>query len=267
MDFDEFLREACHPLDLQWRKYRRRAARHRLRSRMSQLGIDEYAAYLSYLRSHPVESSALADLMAVTVSRFFRERASWQRLVGEIIPAYLAARPPAEAFRAWSAGCCGGEEPFTLVILWKDLLASSFPLLRLDVRATDIDGASLARASRGSYPGSSLREIPKPLRGRWFRQEGGLWALRRDVRDAVIFEESNLMTGEPPKEQDLVLCRYLAFTYYRGNLRLSAARKLASSMKDGGLLFIGRKEGLAPEEKELFEPLAAECGIFRRKEE
>ena len=267
MDFDEFLREACHPLDLQWRKYRRRAARHRLRSRMSRLGIGEYAVYLSYLRAHPEESSAFADLMAVTVSRFFRERACWQRLAGEIIPAYLDARPPAGTFRAWSAGCCGGEEPFTLVILWKDLLAPSFPSLRLDVRATDIDGASLARASRGSYPGSSLREIPQPLRGRWFRQEGDLWVLHHEVRNSVKFEGSNLMTGKPPKKQDLVLCRYLVFTYYRGSRRLSAARKLASSMKGGGLLFIGRKEGLGPEEKELFEPLAAECGIFRRREE
>lgn len=267
MGFDEFLREACRPLDLQWRKYRRRGARHRILSRMSRLGIDEYAAYLSYLRAHPEESSAFADLMAVTVSRFFRERACWQRLAGETLPAYLDARPSAGTLRAWSAGCCGGEEPFTLVILWKDLLAPAYPSLRLDVRATDIDEASLARASRCSYSESSLREIPQPLRKRWFRQEGDLWVLHHDVGRAVKFEQSNLMEGEPPKEQDLVLCRYLAFTYYRGRRRLAAARRLASSMKGGGLLFLGRKEGLGAEEQELFEPLAAECGIFRLREE
>ena len=265
MDFDSFLRAACPSLDLQWRKYRRRAARHRVRARMEELGLQDFGSYLAFLEAHPEESTALADRMRVTVTRFFRDRACWGRLKEEVLePAFAAGGAP---YRAWSVGCCGGEEPFTLVMLWKELLAPSFPSLRLEVTATDIDGASLERASRGKYAGSCLREVPPALRGRWFRKEGGLWTLSREIREAVEFRESNLMTGSHPEGMDLVLCRYLAFTYYRGSRRLLAARRLVSSMKTGGLLFIGRKEGLGPGERGLFEPLAGECGILRRREE
>ena len=75
LNFDEFLKLACPPLDLQWRKYRRRAARHRVRARMDELGLGEYGDYLAILREDSQEASSLADLMRVTVSRFFRERA------------------------------------------------------------------------------------------------------------------------------------------------------------------------------------------------
>jgi len=267
LSFDEFLRQACPPLDLQWRKYRRRAARHRVRARMEELGLREYDDYLALLREDPGEASALPDLMRVTVSRFFRERSSWEKLAGTILSVYPASMAGRDTFGAWSAGCCGGEEPYTLVMLWRDCLAPSFPSVRLAVTATDIDGASLERATAGLYSGGSLREVPAALRERWFREGKGTWKLSEEIAGAVGFRESNFMTEGVPGKQDLIICRYLVFTYYRDRRRLDAARKIFSALREGGILFTGRKEGLGPAERELFEPLAAERGIYRKRQD
>ena len=266
LSFDEFLKLACPPLDLQWRKYRRRAARHRVRARMDELGLEEYGDYLSNLREDSQEASSLADLMRVTVSRFFRERTCWEKLTGSILADCLVPMTGRDTFRAWSAGCCGGEEPFTLAMLWRDVLAPSFPSLELAVTATDIDGASIERAAAALYSGSSLREVPAALRERWFHRQDALWRLDETISRAVEFKQSHLVTDPPPEKQDLVLCRYLVFTYYRGRRRFEAARGLFSALRQGGILFTGRKEGLGPAERGLFEPLAADCGIYRRRD-
>jgi chemotaxis methyl-accepting protein methylase len=264
MDFDSFLRAACPPLDLQWRKYRRRAARHRVTARMNELGLKDFASYLSYLQDHPEESTSLADRMLVTVTRFFRDRACWERLAKEVLePAVAAGGKP---FRAWSAGCCGGEEPYTLVLLWRSLVGSRPGSRRLQVVATDIDGASLERAAEGRYTSGSLREVPDGLREKHFRKEGSFLVLDEGVISAVTLRHSNLMTDPVPEDQDLVLCRYLVFTYYRGEKRMAAARRLAASLRKGGILFTGRKEGLGVRERELFDPVAPEGGIYRKRD-
>jgi chemotaxis methyl-accepting protein methylase len=266
MDFDGFLRQACPPLDLQWRKYRRRAARRRVLARMRELGLEDFPPYLKHLENHPEESAALADRMPVTVSRFFRDRACWKELAATVLRPAVEARSDGEPFRAWSAGCCGGEEPYTLVMLWRYLAEPRGRDVPLEVTATDIDRASLDRAAAARYERSSLREVPPHLLKRWFRKEKGLWQLDPRVLREVNLRETNLATDPLPQGQDLVLCRYLVFTYYRGARRLEAARRIAASLTGGGVLFIGKKEGLGPDERELFEPLSEGCGIYRKRE-
>lgn len=263
VDFDGFLQEVCPPLDLQWRAYRRRAARHRVLERAAELGLAGLEDYLAHLRRHPGEAAALPDAMRVTVSRFFRERECWRTLAERHLPVLVRPLPEGRALRAWSAGCCGGEEPYTLALLWREWVESRFPGRTLEVTATDIDAASLERADAATYAASSLREVPPEVRARWFRPCGPGWRLEPEAREPVRFLRHNLAAEEPPGLFDLVLCRYLVFTYYRGERRLQAARRLASALLPGGLLFIGRKEGLGPREREHFEPLAANCGIYR----
>jgi chemotaxis methyl-accepting protein methylase len=75
-------------------------------------------------------------------------------------------------------------------------------------------------------------------------------------REAASFREHNLLEDPPPRGQDLVLCRYLAFTYYRGERRLHAA------LRPGGALMIGRKEELG-QAADLFAPWPDAPGVFR----
>lgn len=264
MSFDDFLKRACPALDLNWSKYRRRSARRRVESRMRELGIDGFSSYLEVINENDSEAARLPDLMRVTVSRFFRERNLWDYLAEKVLPPELDEKQPGDTVRVWSAGCCGGEEPYTFAIIWLDRLRQRYPDLELEVLATDIDEASLKRASDGRYAKGSLREVPAATVERWFSVEKGLWSLDERVKRLIRFDQRNLLTDSPPKGMDIVLCRYLAFTYYRGERLLSAAMRLHEALRPGGLLMIGHKELLAPPVLEFFRPLEGLPGFCRR---
>ena len=264
MHFDHFLKIAAPALDLNWRRYRRRAARHRVQQRLEELGLEDFADYLEVLAADAAEAADLPDRMLVTVSRFFRERQRWENLAGSVLPALRGELTPGCALQAWSAGCCGGEEPYTLAMLWQEDLAGDEDEAPIEILATDIDAASLERAGKGQYRESSLREVPDRMRHRLIR-ENGLRRVDSRVREAVRFREHNLLEDPPPRGQDLVLCRYLAFTYYRGQRRLAAVRRLHAALRPGGALMIGRKEELGPAAG-LFAPWPDAPGVFRRIE-
>jgi chemotaxis protein methyltransferase CheR len=283
MTYDEFLKEACPGLDMVWRKYRKRAARHRLDARLKELGMERYDQYLDLVRREPVEAAGLPDLMRVTMTRFFREQKAWQELTEEIFPLLMASKGDwlrskrslpvpvasptsvATTLRAWSAGCCGGEEPYSLALCWLNYLQPSHPEWSISITATDIDDASLDRARAGIYSIQSLREVPPELRTRWFRREDSLWRISPEATALVTLQKSNLLLDAPPQNVDLVLCRYLAFTYYKGERLLAAVRKVWASLRARGVLMIGRKESLPEAAGELFEPVRDSRIFYQKK--
>jgi chemotaxis protein methyltransferase CheR len=242
MDFDRFLRHICPLLDLEWRKYRRRAARHRIDRRMRELRLHDYASYLELLETDPLEADGLADLMRVTVSRFFRDRTCWSDLIEKAIPVILAENTADATFRVWSAGCCGGEEPYTMAVVWLEYLQPLFPGFTIDILATDIDDTSLARAYKGLFASSSLRETSPEIRDRWFILKKGMWMVDGRVKELVRFRKHNMMKDPLPAGIDLVFCRNLVFTYYRGDRLLTAARRLHAALRPGGSLMTGNAE-------------------------
>lgn len=260
MTFDDFLKAAAPPLDLAWRKYRRRAARHRVEARLRELGLDGFAGYLERLQADPREAAELADRMRVTVSRFFRERRTWESLTEEVMPALLRTKPPGKPSRLWSVGCCGGEEPYTMALLWREHFAPQ----PVDILATDIDSASLQRARAATYLESSLREVPAALRQRYFRPYDHRWRLEEAVSRMVRFAVHNIMVDPLPAGYDLICCRYLVFTYYQGERRRAAARRLWLTLRPGGALLVGRREHLGTA-AELFSPWPGIPGVFRAR--
>ncbi len=266
MTYDQFLRCVCPPLDLEWRKYRRRTARRRVEARMEELGIGEFPEYARLLQHDPGEARGFADRSRVTLSRFFRERQRWEALGSRVLPELLRHGGEGSSLRAWSAGCCNGEEPYTLAVLWLEVLQPRFPDRSLEVLATDIDPRVLERARDGWYQPRTLREVPHAALVRRFVPERGGWRVRPEVSRLVGFERHNLMEDPPPHAMDLVLCRYLAFTYYRGARRHRAAGHIWKALRSGGALMIGRKEGLGPGDLAFFEPWPEVEGVFRRRD-
>jgi chemotaxis protein methyltransferase CheR len=264
MHFDAFLKRACPPLNLEWRKYRRRAARHRVLARMEELGLSRFEDYLERLAGDAREAARLPELMRITVSRFFREAALWQALRQEILPHLLASSSFGRPLNVWSVGCAGGEEPYTMALLWDVFLQARYPHRKITILAEDIDRASLERAGRAIYHYSSLKEVPETIFEKGFSRKNDHWQLQPRLRAMVRFRRHNFMVGPPPGFFDLVLARYLPFTYYRGERRLQAARRLWRALRPGGVLMIGAKEVLGIRERELFVPWPGAEGFFRR---
>lgn len=231
---------------------------------MKVLGIPDYPSFLERLQTDRPEAEGLADLMRVTVSRFFRDRTCWADLALKALPPLLSEKPAGSTFRVWSAGCCGGEEPYTMALAWLEYLRPFFPSLTMDILATDIDESSLERARKGLYSSASLRESPREIRDKWFVRKNGMWQVDERVYELVRFENGNLMKDLPPAGMDLVLCRYLIFTYYRGEKLQKAAKRIHDALRPGSVLMTGRRESLTAACEDLFEPWPGLGCIYRK---
>jgi chemotaxis protein methyltransferase CheR len=224
---------------------------------MESHGVHDIRAYLVLLRRDPSEREALRSLLTVTISRFFRNRRVFETLSRHVLSCLAAKGKPV---RAWSAGCASGEEPFTLRILWEELLGPN----PLSLLATDVDGACLLRAREGLYPESSLREVPRSIVEGYFRKEEGRFRLREGVVRSVEFRNLDLLRNFPPGEFDLVLCRNAAFTYFTAPRRVTVAEGFASVLVPGGFLVIGRTEKLPREAAAWFPCAFPRDNIYHR---
>ncbi|MDQ3368879.1 MAG: methyltransferase domain-containing protein [Myxococcota bacterium] len=243
---DAFLQWAAPRRGLRWFGFRRnrRQVYRRLRRRIAALGLPDVAAYRRFLDEHPDEWTELERLCRVTISRFRRDGEIWTVLVDDVLPR-LARDAAGSAVRAWSAGCGAGEEAYTLTIAWALAVAPRVPAVALDVLATDIDAAQLARAATAGFPTGSLRELPAPWRHAAFDEHAAHARLREPFR-TVRFASHDLRTPPPPGPFDLVLCRNLAFSYFDEPTQRSVAASLRSVLRPNGVLVVGHDETLPP---------------------
>lgn len=245
-----FLQWALPRLGLRWpgfRKVRRQVCR-RIRRRMAELGIARLGAYRDHLRDSDAEWRVLDHLCRVTISRFFRDRGLFHRLGDEALPALAAtARDRGDRrLLCWSVGCASGEEAFSLSLLWRIGLSGRFPDVGLTILATDVDLTVLARARRGVYKASSLREVPEGWRERAFEplacSASDRWRLRQRFRRGVLLAAHDVRRQPPAATFDLILCRNLAFTYFADLVQQQVGERLLGRLRPGGLLVLGSHE-------------------------
>jgi chemotaxis protein methyltransferase CheR len=243
-----FLQSALPKLGLRWQGFRRvrRQVCRRVSRRIAVLGLSDWDAYRAYLDDHEQEWDVLNGLCRVTISRFWRDRAVFETLRDDVLPAL------GSTVSAWSAGCASGEEPYSLV------LAAAEAGVAVRVLATDVDLALLERAERACYPESSLRDLPPALRRRAF--DGG--CLLPEFREPVRLRRHDLRDGPPGGPYDVVLCRNLVFTYFSDELQLEVGRRLVRSLRPGGALVVGAHEA-PPEALGELEPWSAQHGVYR----
>ncbi|MCA6114643.1 hypothetical protein J6524_06880 [Bradyrhizobium sp. WSM 1738] len=247
-DCTAFLQWALPQLELNWagfRKVRRQVCK-RMRQRIAALGLSGFAAYRERLEGDAQEWQVLDQFCHITISRFLRDRGVFDHLRTSILPAVAErARSERRAARCWSAGCASGEEPYSIRMLWDIELDCGNPRTKMSIVATDIDDALLARARDGCYSRSSLREVRPELIARAFEQTGSRLCIQAQYREGVIFLKQDLRSEAPPGPFDLILCRYLAFTYFAPSLQQRILRVFAARLVPNGFLVVGSHENVA----------------------
>jgi len=262
MEFDQFLTEVCPALGLQWRRFERKGIRRRVERRVVELGLPSFEAYSLRIQKDPEEQKHLAQILTVTISRFFRDREVFEKIEASLIPVIL--KKDRGVLRVWSIGCAGGEEPYSLALLWQERFAGYHPGLQLSVLATDIDEGLLQRAHDGRYKSSSVKEIPGDILARFFRYDSGFYVLDKYIRERVEFKKHDVINEQPFSEMDLVLCRNLAFTYFSKQYQLDVLKKIASSLNEQCFLVIGENESLPLTYPTLFVPAFPRENIYQK---
>lgn len=202
------------------------------------------------LRREQVE--ALAERLAIGETYFFREPAAFALLEHELLPALIASQRGPARLRLWSAGCCTGEEAWSLAIVAQRLLGAH-PQADIEVLGTDIHPGFLARAAEGVYGDWSFRgAVPGPGAACLAPTEDGRWAVSEGLRRLVRFAHLNLAADHDAVGMDVILCRHVLMYFDAVQARRAVAR-LHRALVPGGWLIVGSAEANA----ELFDGFEA----------
>ena len=214
-----------------------------IRRAMAQVRIRDADRYRELLESDPVLLDALLAELTVGESYFLRERGQLDFIGQEVIPEIRQRRGAGHVIQAWSAGCAGGEEAYSLAILADQIGAG----VAVRVLGTDIARERLDFARRGVYGKWSLRGVPAHVMERYFRQRGRSVEVAPEIRAAVAFRHLNLVdenwhsAGVELGRMDLVLCRNVLI-YFDPAAIDRVARRLVDSLSDEGWLFLGASD-------------------------
>lgn len=262
-----FLQWALPRLQLRWAGYRkvRGQVERRIRRRITELELAGIAAYRARLEEDPAEWEVLRGFCAITISRFYRNRAVWDALQAGVLPtaAREAMTARAEELRCWSIGCASGEEPYTLAIMWKLALARRYPELRLRILGTDVDERVLARARIAEYAAGTLRELPATWLDRAFARRDDVFRLRERFRADVDLRREDVRVTLPRDDFRLILCRNLVCTYFDESLGRQTMERILTRLSAGGFLVLGSHE--RPPSGASVEPWDSRLRLFRSR--
>lgn len=218
----------------------------------------------------PAVLAALAERLTVGETYFFREKRTLDLFAGDILPLIASARRQAgeRTLRLLCAGCCTGEEPYTLAIILRSRLPDADGWRTL-IEGEDVNDRFLARARCGEYGPWSFRETPEAIKTRWFLPaEGGRLAVRPELRGLVRFTRRNLVDPVPaggPVELDAIFCRNVLM-YFAPDRVESVLRGLAARLGDGGWFFAGLSETSLVQASGVFEMQWRDgLAVFRKR--
>lgn len=244
-EFRQFLKAILPGMGFNWRRFERRNIRRKIRLRMEALGIHEGYKYLEVVQSDPEELHNFTSLLRITITRFYRNRWLWEELADHIPKLTVDG----EVFAVWSAGCAGGEEPFSMAMLLDDLEREGMPekgsqVTGWQVTGSDVDGPSIDRSRKASYQWGAVREVPPVLLERWFQKDGDEWRLDDMIRRMVTIVDHDILEEEPPGRFNMVMLRNSVLTYNTEPVQREVLEKIRGCLDPPGLLVIGRTEKL-----------------------
>lgn len=246
--------------------YERKHLKRRFNARMRRIGLDEddYDGYRDVLEDDERERRELLDTMSINVTEFFRNPEVW-RSIQDVLAELTDLEP---RVRAWSVPCSDGREPYSLAML--AVHDDRIDEARVDVLGTDIDPVALERAREGVYPEGHTNDAESEIEAfdpslvRFLERSDGAFRVAESVRRSVEFERHDVISGEPKRGIDLLLCRNLMI-YIEERYKSSLVENLDEAIDGGGYLVIGKTETLPPTVRDRYEAVDNEHRIYRRR--
>ena len=216
-------------------------------ARATRLEFVDHTDYFRLLKRDEHEFKELMNLVTINETSFFRFPGQFDALSESVVPEILEGKSKmSHSFRAWSAGCSTGEEPYTIAMA---LLGSPLSEARFtsEVLGTDVSTEALDRAREAVYRAKALANLPEPVIQKWFEPVAGGHRPIAPVRDAVDFSYHNLIKEPYPLalmgNLDVIFCRNVTI-YFKFESTRRVVNNFYESLNPGGYLFIGHSESL-----------------------
>lgn len=218
-----------------------------LASAAQDFDMSDAAACADWLLAVPwteTQLRVLASHLTIGETYFFRDTPLLNAFAGHILPEVLHRKRAQgrRALRIWSAGCCTGEEPYSLAILIEQALPD---LAEWDVAitATDINPRFLEKARTGRYSEWSFRGAPAGVRQRYFQRVAeDRHQIDARIQALVSFAELNMAQETYPcaingtDAVDVIFCRNVLMYFSAPQARRVVRRLQQSLAKDGWLI-------------------------------
>jgi chemotaxis protein methyltransferase CheR len=226
-----------------FRNYAMASVKRRLRQAREQLGFPSISAIQEKVLHDETMLPRLLRYLTVQVSEMFRDPNYFRAIREKVIP-HLKTYP---SLKVWIAGCSGGEELYSFVILFREEGLEE----RTIFYATDINQDALRIAESGVYDLDRIQLFTEN-----HRKSGGKSSLSdfyttgygratfdRSLRDRVVFSDHSLVTDAVFGEMNLISCRNVMI-YFDRPLQDRAIGLFKESLVRKGFLGIGAKESL-----------------------
>ncbi len=247
-----------------------------IRAAAPELGFDDVEACARQLVTAPVSRKSveiLASHLTIGETYFFREKKTLTIFTEQILPALIQARRGQEQrLRLWSAGCCTGEEPYSLAIL----LCQALPDVQdwnITILGTDVNPRFLQKAAAGVFSEWSFRATSAPLKERYFQKanEGRFEVVPR-IKKMVKFSSLNLAEDGYPSlrsgtnAMDVIFCRNVLI-YFAPLPAQKIVGNFHRSLAEGGWLIVSPAETSAPLFTEFTTVNFSDATLYRKESE
>lgn len=229
------------------------------------LGLPGAAACASWLLAGPwieARTALCARFLTIGETYFLREPRAFGLVCDQARA--LLARGAARPLRIWSAGCCTGEEPYSIALaLRRDV--PQLPPERVDILATDLNDAFLDVARTGIYRRWSFRRTDPAELAAFVKPLGdGRYEVDASLRAQVRFANLNLAGDTYPSALDVIFCRNVLM-YFGPDQAARVVARLRDSLVDGGWLVVNASEA-STRLFHGFTPVYLEDAVFFRKD-
>ncbi|MDI9219209.1 CheR family methyltransferase [Clostridium tertium] len=235
MDFTEFHNWIYREFNINLNAYKQEQLNRRIGSLMSRIDIKSLDDYKRLLLSNNKERQRFLDFITINVTEFFRNPELFKELEKNL-KSYLLNN---NKLKIWSAACSIGCEPYSIAMMVNELN----PIGRNTIIATDIDNTILNRAKLGEYVQAEMKNVSEDYMKKYFQLEKDKYIINNNIKSMVIFKKHDLILDNYEKDFDLIVCRNVII-YFKNEVKKEIFKKFSSSLKKGGLLFVGATESI-----------------------
>lgn len=216
-----------------------------------ELGFKNKESYIHRLLSSQLTQSQLDSLVGhLTIGEtfFFRDKNVFQVLKDHILSTWI--KPGCrrdKSIKFWSAGCCTGEEPYSIAILM-DQMGPVFKSWEITIQATDINPRFLQKAKKGVYTRWSFRDTPGRIIEKYFKKIGeNRFEIIPPIKKMVKYSQLNLAEQDyftqlnNTQTMDVIFCRNVLI-YFDEELRKLVFRRLFQALGKDGWLIVSPSE-------------------------
>jgi two-component system CheB/CheR fusion protein len=243
--------------------YKLPTVRRRLLRRMALHRFTDIDPYIKLLQSNPVELRGLFQDLLIHVTRFFRERESFDTLVKDVFPKLLEDRHPDQPIRVWVCGCATGEEAYSLAIALVEFLQKEQSDVRVQIFATDVSDTAIEHARAGVYATAIAGDVGAERLRRFFTRSEGHYRVSKLIRDLCVFARQDLTKDPPFSRLDLVMCRNVLI-YMDTVLQKKLIALFHYALNAHGYLILGQAETVGSQAS-LFSLADKKYRIHRKK--